>query len=75
MLHIKYIRLTNLVLIRSAERKNSCPIIFFGSGPVLKPATTANQAGRSRARERRNGINGGDPELVEGEEAVYAGFA
>ena len=24
---------------------------------------------------RRNGINGGDPELVEGEEAVYAGFA
>ena len=25
--------------------------------------------------ERRNGINGGDPELVEGEEAVYAGFA
>ena len=24
--------------------------------------------------ERRNGINGGDPELVEGEQAVYAGF-
>ena len=25
--------------------------------------------------QERNGINGGDPELVEGEEAVYAGFA
>ena len=24
--------------------------------------------------QERNGINGGDPELVEGEEAVYAGF-
>jgi hypothetical protein len=28
-----------------------------------------------KSAERRNGINGGDPELVEGEEAVYAGFA
>jgi energy-converting hydrogenase Eha subunit G len=34
----------------SASNKNCCCIIFFGSGPVLKPATTANQA---RAVKRR----------------------
>ena len=28
----------------------------------------------AKPAQARNGINGGDPELVEGEEAVYAGF-
>ena len=33
------------------------PHNFFGSGPVLKPATTANQAVRSRARNAVEDLN------------------
>jgi hypothetical protein len=52
------------------------PHNFFRKRACIEPATTANQAGRSRGRERRNGINGGSRERsVDGEEAVYAGFA
>ena len=49
MLRIRYIcKGPSFTEVR--EEKKLMPHNFFGSGPVLKPATTANQAGRSRAR-------------------------
>jgi len=50
--------------------------LWRGTSLVLSNAKCSNLSQRgAKPAQARNGINvGGDPELVEGEEAVYAGF-
>ena len=51
------------------------PHNFFRKRACIEARDHGEPSRAVKSAKRRNGINGGDPELVEGEEAVYAGFA
>ena len=51
------------------------PHNFFWKRACIEARDHGEPSRAVKSAKRRNGINGGDLELVEGEEAVYAGFA
>jgi hypothetical protein len=51
------------------------PNNFFWKRACIEARDHGEPSRAVKSAKRRNGINGGDPELVEGRRPVYAGFA